>query len=226
MDKTHGRMVTVLSGGLDSATLAYKLRAEGWTQTLVSFDYGQRHRRELAAAGDLAERLDAPHHLIGLGEVGALLSGSALTDTAVAVPEGHYTDASMRATVVPNRNAILLAVATGIAVVEGATAVGFGAHAGDHPIYPDCRPAFVEAFTALARIANEGFLPDRFRVVAPFIELTKTDIVRIGDRLGVPFEVTWSCYQGRQRHCGRCGSCTERREAFTQAGVPDPTPYE
>ena len=219
------RVVAVVSGGMDSVTLAFLLHAEGWRLTMVSFDYGQRHRRELGCARAAAGRLGARHHVVDLTAAGALLGGSALTDGAVAVPEGHYTDASMRATVVPNRNAILLAVATGVAVAEGATAVAFGAHTGDHPVYPDCRPVFVEAFAAMARVANEGFLAPGFQVLAPFLGKTKADIVRLGVDLEVPYAETWSCYVGGEAHCGRCGTCTERREAFALAGVPDPTSY-
>jgi len=210
---------------MDSVTLAFLLHAEGWRLTIVSFDYGQRHRRELRCAQSAAGRLGAGHHVIDLTAVGTLLGGSALTDGSVTVPEGHYTDVSMRATVVPNRNAILLAVATGVAVAEGASAVAFGAHAGDHPIYPDCRPAFVEAFAAMAQVANEGFLMPGFQVLAPFIGKTKADIVWLGVQLGVPYAETWSCYVGGEAHCGRCGTCTERREAFMLANVPDPTAY-
>jgi 7-cyano-7-deazaguanine synthase len=131
----------------------------------------------------------------------------------------------MRATVVANRNAIFVDVAVGVAVAEGADAVAIGVHAGDHAIYPDCRPAFVDAAERLARVANEGFAADGFRVLAPFVEWSKADIVRRGAELGVPFADTWSCYRGRDVHCGTCGTCVERREAFALAGVPDPTRY-
>lgn len=205
--------------------MAFALRAAGWRLSLVSFDYGQRHRTELDAARAVAAVLGAPHEVIDLRSVGALLTGSALTDNCVEVPRGHYTDASMRCTVVPNRNAIMLDIATGIAVTQGADAVAFGAHGGDHTIYPDCRPEFVRTFTAMVRVANAGFISSGFRVVAPFLSLTKSEIVRIGAGLGVPFELTWSCYEGRTVHCGRCGTCVERREAFTLAEIDDPTSY-
>jgi 7-cyano-7-deazaguanine synthase len=218
-------IVLLASGGVDSTTLAYDLRAAGANLTLVSCDYGQRHRRELAAVAEIASALRLPHRVVDLSPVGVLLSGSALTDSTVAVPDGHYTDESMRITVVPHRNALLLDVAVALALAQGATAVAFAAHAGDHTIYPDCRLAFVEAFRACARIANEGHLPDGFDVLAPYIALTKTEIVRRGADLGVPFGLTWSCYQGGEVHCGRCGTCTERREAFQLAGVPDTTTY-
>ena len=217
--------VAVVSGGLDSAVLAHHLCNHGWTLRLLSFDYGQRHAKELDCARALAAGLDVRHDVVDLTSVGRLLAGSALTDDTVDVPDGHYTDDSMRATVVPNRNAILLSVATGVAVAAGADAVAFGAHGGDHPIYPDCRPAFVRAFETLARVANEGFVDDDFAVLAPFLEKTKADIVAEGARLGVPFADTWSCYRGHELHCGTCGTCVERREAFEVAGVPDPTVY-
>jgi 7-cyano-7-deazaguanine synthase len=137
----------------------------------------------------------------------------------------YYTDESMRTTVVPNRNAIMLDIAVAVAVVRKADAVAFGAHAGDHAVYPDCRPEFVERFTRSARTANEGLLVKEFEILAPFLTQSKTDIVRIGVALGVPFERTWSCYRGEAVHCGTCGTCTERKEAFDQNGIPDPTSY-
>jgi 7-cyano-7-deazaguanine synthase len=218
-------VIVLASGGVDSATLAYQLRSEGADLTLVSVDYGQRHRRELGAAAAIAGRLQTPRLLVDLRSVGTLLSGSALTDAAVEVPDGHYTDDSMRITVVPNRNALMLDMAVALAVARKATAVAFAAHSGDHAIYPDCRPEFVRAFTQSARIANEGFLPDGFTVLAPFLDWDKTEIIQRGFELGVPFELTWSCYKGGEMHCGACGTCTERREAFELAGISDPTSY-
>jgi 7-cyano-7-deazaguanine synthase len=220
------RAVVTVSGGLDSVTLAHDLAAGGAELALLSFDYGQRHVRELACAAACAERLGAAHHVVDLRSVGGLLSGSALTDAAVEVPEGHYTDESMKATVVPNRNAILLSIATGLAVATGADAVATAVHAGDHPIYPDCRPAFIEAFEAVARVGNDGFAAEGFAVVAPYLMFSKADIVARGAALGVPFAETWSCYRGSERQCGRCGTCVERIEAFELAGVDDPTAYE
>jgi 7-cyano-7-deazaguanine synthase len=218
-------VVTTLSGGLDSVTLAHVLADEGHDLVCLSFDYGQRHAKEIGFARACAERLGAEHHVMDLRSVGSLLSGSALTDASVEVPEGHYTDASMAATVVPNRNAIMLSVAVGVAVARGASAVATAVHAGDHPIYPDCRPAFIDAVEHEARVANEGFLDPGFRVLAPFLSLAKDEIVRRGAAVGVPFEQTWSCYVGADVHCGRCGTCVERREAFDLAGVTDPTTY-
>jgi 7-cyano-7-deazaguanine synthase len=191
----------------------------------LSFDYGQRHRVELDYASNTARVLAAEHQVVDLSGLARLLSGSALTSTTVDVPDGHYSHVSMRATVVPNRNAIMLAVAVGKAVAVGADAVVFGAHAGDHPIYPDCRLAFVEAFEHMSVVANDGFAHPDLRVLAPFITLSKADIAVIGARMNVPFGETWSCYKGGAAHCGTCGTCMERREALDLAGVADPTVY-
>jgi 7-cyano-7-deazaguanine synthase len=219
-------VVLILSGGLDSTILGYRLRAGGTGLTMLSFDYGQRHRCELDYARRTAVKLTGPHHVIDLSAIFGMLAGSSLTDAAVNVPDGHYTDESMRVTVVPNRNAIMLDVAVAQAVAVKASAVAFGAYAGDHPIYPDCRPAFLDAYRRMVLLANEGFLAPQFTVLAPFLGLSKADIVRIGADLDVPFADTWSCYKGGTKHCGKCGTCVERREAFHVAGVRDPTEYE
>jgi 7-cyano-7-deazaguanine synthase len=151
-----------------------------------------------------------------------LLSGSSLTSPNIQVPEGHYEDESMKATVVPNRNMILLSIATGWAVSTGASSVSYAAHFGDHAIYPDCREEFADAMNNIMEIAGW----DKVSLNRPFSSFTKADIVKLGDELGVPFEKTWSCYKGGQIHCGVCGTCVERREAFELAGVTDPTIYD
>jgi len=220
-----GHVVVLASGGLDSTTLTYHLRDMGANARLLSFDYGQRHARELECAVQMADELGIPHDVADLRSVGRLLRGGALTDPGVPVPDGHYAAESMRATVVPNRNAVMLDIAIAVAIANGCDAVAFGAHGGDHAIYPDCRPEFVAAFTASAMLANEGFLTHGFRVVAPFLDYSKADVVQLGHRLGVPFANTWSCYKGGAVHCGTCGTCTERREAFLRAEVTDPTAY-
>src|SRR5580704_506397 len=207
------RVVAVVSGGVDSTTMAYQLRAQGYSINAISFDYGQRHRRELAFAEQVAADLDAPWTLIDLHAAGItdILTGSALTDGSVSVPDGHYADESMRITVVPNRNAIMLSIASALAVTREAGAVAFGAHAGDHFIYPDCRPEFVRAFEGMVNIAVEGLAS--IEILAPFLAMTKTDIVRLGNELKVPFERTWSCYKGGELHCGTCGTCYEDRKS-------------
>jgi 7-cyano-7-deazaguanine synthase len=220
------KVVAVVSGGLDSTVMAHLLRDEGHALHALSFDYGQRHRKELDCARALAGDLGIPWDLVDLHAAGVtrLLGGSALTDPGVAVPEGHYADESMRATVVPNRNAVMLAIACSLAGSTGADAVAFAVHGGDHPVYPDCRPEFVASFEAMEKLAMEGMAS--LRILAPFVSITKDEIVRIGVAHGVDFARTWSCYNGRELHCGRCGTCYERREAFQLAGVPDPTEYE
>jgi 7-cyano-7-deazaguanine synthase len=226
--------VAVVSGGLDSVTLAYQLDDElragrlgspGDGLTLVTFDYGQRHAKEISYAEMAASRLGAKWLLLHLEDLGRY-SRSALTDPTSEVPEGHYAAESMKATVVPNRNAVMLSVATAIAVSEQAGSVAIAVHSGDHYIYPDCRPEFLDAFTHMARVANEGFIDPGFHVLAPFSAMSKADIVRAAARHGVPLVHTWSCYVGGEKHCGRCGTCTERKEAFEMAGVTDPTVYE
>lgn len=216
------KIAVVCSGGLDSVSLAHKVAAEHDLTRLISFDYGQRHRKELDFAALCAGRLGVPHQIIDMRGIGAALTGSALTD-GVDVPDGHYAEDTMRVTVVPNRNAIMLTIAFGIAAAKGDEAVATAVHGGDHFIYPDCRPAFTEAFGAMQRAALDGYAD--ITLYTPFVLRTKADIVTEGARHGTPFAQTWSCYKGGDRHCGRCGTCVERREAFDLAGVADPTDY-
>jgi 7-cyano-7-deazaguanine synthase len=218
------RAVVITSGGLDSTVLCHFADTLYDELHLLSFNYGQRHKKELRFAALTAERLNTHHTLVDLRAVNNLLRGSSLTDD-VEVPEGHYSAESMRLTVVPNRNMIMLSVAIAYAVAEGAKIVLAGMHAGDHPVYPDCRPEFIKELNDAAVSGNQGFAVDGFGVNAPFVNCTKSDIVRLGSELGVPFADTWSCYLGGTLHCGRCGTCVERAEAFADAGVVDPTKY-
>jgi 7-cyano-7-deazaguanine synthase len=150
-----------------------------------------------------------------------LFSGSALTDGGT-IPNGHYADASMSATVVPNRNAVMLALAYAAAVSQSAYAVAIGVHAGDHPVYSDCRPEFIDAFDVMERAATDK----QIELLSPFVNKTKSEIVKIGFSLGIDYARTWSCYNGRIKHCGECGTCVERKEAFLLANIQDPTEYE
>lgn len=219
------KTVAIVSGGLDSVTLAYHLAQKGHKLDILSFSYGQRHVKELSFARVCAERLGVNFDLVDLSSVGRLLTGSALTDPTLAMPEGHYAAPNMRLTVVPNRNAIMLAIAFGVAVARDAEIVATAVHAGDHFIYPDCRPEFISAFDAMQRLAVAGFGSPKLCLDAPFVNISKADIVSIGDACGVPFADTWSCYSGGDVHCGKCGTCVERKEAFLLAGVFDPTVY-
>jgi 7-cyano-7-deazaguanine synthase len=206
---------------MDSFTLLHRARAMGHEVHALSFDYGQRHVRELQCARDVCRSLAVPHRVVELASIGGLIAGSALTDD-VAVPEGHYAEASMKATVVPNRNMILISLATGYAVSVGAQAVWFGAHGGDHAIYPDCRPAFVEKMDAVCRVANY----EPVAVAAPYLQMDKGEILAEGLVMGLDYSQTWTCYNGREAACGRCGSCVERLEAFAAHDIGDPLPYE
>jgi 7-cyano-7-deazaguanine synthase len=219
------KVVPILSGGLDSTTLLYDLVHEGYdVAQVLSFDYGQRHAKELQYAQATCLLLGLPWALVDLRSITPLIATSALTGD-VDVPEGHYAEDTMRATVVPNRNAIMLSVAAGVAIAQGADLVCFAAHAGDHFIYPDCRPEFVVALGQALVLGNAGFANEGFALYAPYLTHTKTDIARLAAKLGVPITSTWSCYVGEAIHCGRCGTCCERREALHDAGVEDPTPY-
>lgn len=218
------RAVIIVSGGMDSVTLAYLLASEGYGLHFLSVDYGQRHKKELAYAERCAKRLGASFEVADMSSIGQLLSGSALTDD-VEVPHGHYAAENMAVTVVPNRNAIMLSVAYGVAVARHASLVACAVHAGDHFVYPDCRPEFIEAFDYMQRRAVEGFGNPELRLHAPFMNKTKAEIVEVGAKLNVPYEDTWSCYEGGDLHCGLCGTCYERKEAFQLANVPDPTEY-
>ncbi|MDX1710414.1 MAG: 7-cyano-7-deazaguanine synthase QueC [Rhodovibrionaceae bacterium] len=216
--------LVVCSGGLDSVTLAHKVAREGRLARLMTFDYGQRHAVEIDFARACAERLAAPHDVVDFASVGRLLGSSALSRAAAEeVPDGHYAEETMRATVVPNRNAIMLTVAFGAAAGAGLDSVAAAMHTGDHFIYPDCRPAFAEAFATMQQTALEGMWDIAFET--PFIDMSKAEIVAVGAEIGVPFAETWSCYKGGELHCGRCGTCVERAEAFYLAGVKDPTHY-
>ena len=217
------KTLVICSGGLDSVSLAHITAETRDLTRLVSFNYGQRHLKELEFAAEAAKRLGVPHTVIDLRPVGAALTGSALTDD-IDVPDGHYAEDTMKITVVPNRNAIMLTVAYGIAAANGDQAVATAVHGGDHFIYPDCRPDFVEAFDKMQRFALDGYAD--VSLWTPFVHRTKADIVSDGAKHNTPFDRTWSCYKGGEHHCGRCGTCVERREAFDLAGVTDPTVYE
>jgi len=215
------KTLVIYSGGLDSTVLLYRLLREGAEVHALSVDYGQRHRCELDRARRICAEAGVPHRVADLSAVRPLLAGSSLTSPEIPVAEGHYTEASMKSTVVPNRNMILLALATGHALSVGATRVAYAAHSGDHAIYPDCREAFAGAMAAAMRLCDWT----EVELLRPFVGWTKAEIARHGAEIDAPLGLTWSCYRGGDVHCGRCGTCIERREAFDLAGLPDPTDY-
>ena len=217
------KVVAIYSGGMDSTVLLYQLVKGGAEVRALSIDYGQRHRdRELAAAKQIAEGLGISREVADIRGISHLLSGSALTSPDIAVPEGHYAEDNMKATVVPNRNMIMLSVAAGYAISLKYDAVAYAAHSGDHAIYPDCRNEFADAVDAAIQLADWHPV----KLYRPFVNLTKADIAKLGSELQAPLEQTWSCYNGREQHCGRCGTCIERREALYLAGIDDLTEYE
>ncbi|WP_031028253.1 7-cyano-7-deazaguanine synthase [Streptomyces sp. NRRL WC-3725] len=227
------KIIAVVSGGIDSVTMAHHLRAEGHELHVLGIDYGQRHLRELACARRAAERLGASYEEVDLGGARHVLRGSSLTDPAVDVPADGPgaapppqagTAVPGRPNIVPNRNALFLAVAFASAVVERAESVAFGIMAED--VGPsDTSKEFLDAFLAMERIATRGHAHPDLDLIAPLADLTKREVITLGDRLAVPFEDTWTCFRGEELHCGCCAACTERRTAFVAADVPDPTVY-
>lgn len=214
------KTVLILSGGMDSTTLLYYLINRGNEIIALSFDYGQRHKKEIDKAAISCKKLNIPHHIIPFTkDLCSLIANSALTDHSTEVPVGHYADENMKATVVPNRNMIMLSLAAGFAISIGAKELAYAAHAGDHAIYPDCRPEFVEAMVASFRLCH---FDGGIQLKAPFLNINKNDICVIGTDLGVPYEDTWTCYVGGEKPCGTCGACVERAEAFAYANRTDP----
>lgn len=212
--------VIIVSGGLDSITLLYD-KAET-IALAISFDYGQNHsKKELPYAEYHCQKLGIPHITIPLTFMHQYFKSS-LLEGAEAIPEGHYEEENMKSTVVPFRNGIMLAIATGIAESHELKRVYIANHGGDHIIYPDCRPEFIDA---MDKATSAGTFVD-VRVEAPYTNISKADIVRRGTALGIDYAKTWSCYKGSEIHCGKCGTCVERKEAFADAGVKDPTEYE
>lgn len=216
------KAVVIYSGGMDSFTVLHLALSRGYDVHALTFDYGQRHsRKEIMAAESVCHELAIPHKVIDITSINELLQGSSLTSD-IDIPEGHYAEESMKSTVVPNRNMILLSLAIGYAVSIGAPEVFYGAHSGDHAIYPDCRPEFVDKMNDVAEIANFQSV----EIATPFINFTKRVILAWGLRHNLDYSRTWTCYNGRDEACGKCGSCVERLEAFADVGMEDPLEYE
>ena len=216
------KLVVLISGGMDSTVALYDATGRGTVVLGLSFDYGSKHNAcELPCAAWQCAKLGVPHRIVRLDFMNGLFQ-SDLLQSGGAIPDGHYEDASMRSTVVPFRNGILLAVAAGVAESLGAQALVIAAHGGDHAIYPDCRETFLGPMAEAIRAGTYAGI----EVQRPFVNLKKQDLVSRGQQLGVDFAHTWSCYKGGAEHCGICGTCVERREAFVRAGVRDPVGYE
>lgn len=204
-----------------SLSLIRLLQNEGSVLAL-SFNYGQRHSKELAVASHVCTNLGVPHLISDIISIHSLIGNSSLMTGGDTVPEGHYEAENMKSTVVPNRNMIRLSLAIGYAVSEGAKEVYYGAHSGDHAIYPDCRPEFVNRMNDVAKIANY----EPVEIKTPYLHMSKGEILREGLALGLNYTDSWTCYNGRERACGKCGACVERLEAFRENGVSDPLLYE
>ncbi len=220
-------MKTVLcfSGGLDSTVLLWWLKEQGHTVRCLSVNYGQRHKKELGVAANLCKIAGVEHYVADISNLLPLFAGSSQTSQEIAVPDGHYAEETMKATVVPNRNMVLLALAGSWAVATNSDYITYAAHTGDHAIYPDCRPEFTNAMASALNLCDWHMVA----LWTPFLKpvpMSKVDIVKLGKQLDCPMEKTWSCYKGGVLHCGKCGTCTERREAFQLSGVADLTKYE
>ncbi|QYM79030.1 7-cyano-7-deazaguanine synthase QueC [Horticoccus luteus] len=214
-------VVVLCSGGMDSVTALYWAAREHRVAAALSFNYGAKHNaREIPFAAEHAARLGVRHEVIALDFINQLFA-SDLLQSGGEIPDGHYAAANMQQTVVPFRNAILLSIACGFAESSGAEGVAIAAHGGDHAIYPDCREDFMRAMSDTMRLGTYAAVA----LLRPFIAMTKAEIAVTGAKLGVDFARTWSCYKGGELHCGRCGTCVERREAFALAGLADPTVY-
>lgn len=212
--------VIIVSGGMDSITLLYERKDE--IALGISFDYGSNHNaREIPFARMHCERLGIRHLVINLSFIHHYFKSSLLSG-ADKIPEGSYDDDNMKSTVVPFRNGIMLSIAVGIAESEGLTKVFIANHGGDHAIYPDCREEFIEAIDA----ASHAGTYEHVRILAPYTNITKTDIALRGKQLGIDYSETWSCYKGGEVHCGKCGTCVERKQALREAGLEDTTQYE
>lgn len=205
---------------MDSVTLLHYKKAD--IALAVSFDYGSNHNfREIECARRQCELLGVEHLVIPLEFMHRYFKSS-LLEGGEAIPEGHYADSNMKSTVVPFRNGIMLSIACGLAESRGLSHVMMANHGGDHAVYPDCRPDFVKAMSEAMKYGTY----DGITLEAVFTNIKKADIARLGKKLGVDYSLTYSCYKGGEKHCGKCGTCVERREAMAEAGIDDPTPYE
>ena len=211
VDIKENKCVTLLSGGLDSTTMLYFLKSRGFEQKAISFDYGQKHKKELEFARYHAKFLEISHSVINLGALNEVFSNSALTDAGVEIPEGYYTDENQKITVVPNRNMIFLSIGVALAENNKYNSVMYAGHLGDSAVYPDCRPQFVHSLDEASQLGTYNHI----RVIEPFESISKNEIAALGFSFDMDFTKTWSCYRGEKEPCGKCGSCRERAEAIS-----------
>ncbi len=217
-----GKVVVVYSGGMDSFTVLHKAINAGHDVLALSFNYGQKHSKELDCAQAVTNEIGIVHKILDIQSIRSMFTTSSLVASDIDVPEGHYEAKNMKSTVVPNRNMILLSLAIGYAVNEQASEVWYGAHSGDHVIYPDCRPEFVNIMDQAAKISNF----ESVDIIAPYLNSDKIGILKDGLAMGLDYSKTWTCYKGQEKACGKCGSCVERLEAFEANKKPDPLTYQ
>lgn len=217
--------MAIVSGGVDSTTLLWFLSSSGHKiSEILTFNYGQRHLKEIENAIKIAKLFEehikykVEHQIVDISNIGNLISTGALTGDET-IPHDTYDSENQRVTIVPNRNAILLNIAAGRAVAIKSNYIAYAAHNSDYSVYPDCRPEFIEQMDKAIHLGN---LWTPVNILAPFVDMTKIDVVKVGLKLGVPYKETWSCYEGDNRPCLQCGTCVERTEAFQENGIPDP----
>ena len=210
----------ILSGGMDSTTLLYDIKRHNEPIALI-FDYNQRHKKEIDCAHKTCIKLNVPYKIINLNVLNDI-APSVLTRNTLEVPEGNYNDENMKQTVVPNRNMVMLSLAASYCMSDGIKDLFYGAHAGDHDIYPDCRESFINSMRETLHLSDWNLC----QLWAPYMNMNKGDIAKRGKELGVDYSLTWTCYKGKEKACGKCGSCTERLEAFEKAKMIDPIEYE
>ena len=215
------KITLIYSGGSDSFTLLHHALDQGIEVECITFSYGQKHIKEIEFAKENCKRLGLSHTLIDIGDPEIIFGSSSLIDEATDIPHGSYKEESMKSTIVPNRNMIFISYAIAYSIAHDIDEVWYGAHAGDHFIYPDCRPEFLRSMNTAAELCD----PSKISVKAPFINLNKGEILKIGLDLNIDYSKTWTCYKGLEKACGKCGSCVERIEAFTDNNSSDPISY-
>lgn len=222
MNENKRKFLALCSGGLDSCVMLYKLHSEGALGGALFVNYAQRHLKELEFAKANCQKLGIELDIADISAISKLFGKSALTDLQTEVPSGEYEYSNMALTVVPNRNMIFISIAAARAISLSCSGLAYAAHSGDHAIYPDCREEFAKAMEGALKLCHY----DPLYLERPFVNMNKAEIVKLGADLGVDFSQTWSCYEGKSVHCGKCSTCRERKEAFASAQIADPTIYE